>query len=119
MLVVGLELFLIQSDYCCCVFLVEMPETCVAGSWRVDVHVPQESKTYVSMLPTTTKEDSDGVSLQTATPAAIGRKDLVSTSMTRMFCMLWIGGEVAQQQQEQEQLEQKEQEEQQQQEEEQ
>ena len=76
------------------------------------------------MLPTTTKEDSDGVSLQTATPAAIGRKDLVSTSMTRMFCMLWIGGEVAQQEQEQEQLEQeqleqKEQEEQQQQQEEQ
>ena len=29
MLVVGLELFLIQSDYCCCVFLVEMP---VVGS---------------------------------------------------------------------------------------
>ena len=88
------------------------PETCVVGSYRVDVQVPQESKTYVSTLPTRTKEDLNGVSLQTAKPAAIGRKDPVSASMTRMFCMLWIGGEVAQQQQEQEQLEQKEQEEQ-------
>ena len=28
MLVVGLELFLIQSDYCCCVFFVVMPVVC-------------------------------------------------------------------------------------------
>ena len=42
-------------------------ETCVAGSYSVDV-VPQESKIYGSMLPTATKEDSDGVSLQTAKP---------------------------------------------------
>ena len=74
MLVVGLELFLIQSDYCCCVFLVVMPVVCsnqrpallAAAEWLFRCH--RKVKIYGSTLPTTTKEDSDGVSLQTAKP---------------------------------------------------